>query len=308
VRAAWVQLWGILSGMLCLELCADEVVLKSGQKFSGSIIRTDGKTVTLQMSVGTGQAEVPYPLVQIEQIRFSNSPEIQAWVEAGKSEDWSKFQLLWEKRLPYLKLRESDTGDLGLRLAAILLQRETKKAAAEAEAIARQIEQEDWSERRRKEATRLRLLALAAAGKVEQAMAEAETMQDVSGADEFALASARVQMRLVQADLSLRKLKELEEEWPKWDQMVDKRRERTELLNAALDGFLFPAVFYPEQIRASAEGLWKAAELYGGIGRKEEALRLVDEILQWFPQGEFKVKAEELKKQLMKKEKMKEKK
>jgi len=290
----------LLLGTLAGAVAADMLVLKDGQKVSGTILKTDGKTVTMQLVVGAGEAEIPYPLSNIATVRFENSAEVEALLNTGDTKKLPELQQLWEKRLPYLKLPESDSGDIGLRLIRLLLSKQTKKAAGEALVIAKVVEEGDWSEARRGEATRLRLSALAATGKVEEAMAEAEKIQNISGMDETALASARVQARLVQADLALRKLVALEKDWPKWEQMPEKSRERRLLLNTSLDGFVFPAVFHPELRRFSAEGLWKASELYVQLGLPGDALLLADEIITWFPEPEFKGRALELKKKLEK--------
>ncbi len=290
----------LLLGTLAGAVAADMLVLKDGQKVSGTILKTDGKTVTMQLVVGAGQAEIPYPLSNIATLRFVNSAEVEALLNTGDTEKLPELQQLWEKRLPYLKLPDSDSGDIGLRFIRLLLSKQTKKAAGEALVIAKEVEEGDWSEARRGEATRLRLSALAATGKVEEAMAEAEKIQNISGMDETALASARVQTRLVQADLALRKLVALEKDWPKWEQMPEKSRERRLLLNTSLDGFVFPAVFHPELRRFSAEGLWKASELYVQLGLPGDALLLADEIITWFPEPEFKGRALELKKKLEK--------
>jgi tetratricopeptide (TPR) repeat protein len=287
--------WGLLIFWgLTLVVSADELVLRDGQKISGTVLKTDGKTVTIRIPAGGGQAEIPYPLNNIRSLTFEKNPEIEALLKSSNPGDLPKLQVWWEKRLPYLKLFGSNTGDIGLGTIRLLLSRQTKKAAGEALILARQIEESDWSGPRKNEATRLRLSALAASGKAEQAMAEAEKLEDVSGLDEMSLASARVQARLVQGELALKKLGELEKDWPKWEQMTDKSREHRELLNKALDGFLFPVVFHPELKQAAAEGLYQAAEIHLKRNDTTSALIYAHEIVDYYPEGEFKIKAEKL--------------
>jgi hypothetical protein len=271
---------------LMLWASADELVLRDGETLTGVILKTDGKTVTLRMSASVGQAEVAYPVAHIKVIRFRQ--------EVDNLEKVEQLHEMWEKRLPYLSLAESDSGSVGLRYAKALLERKTKKAAVEALAIAQTVEQSDWMLARRSEATRLRLSALAASGRVEQAMAEAEKIQDISAADESSLAFTRVQTRFLQSELALSKWLELEKEWPKWRLMPDKRKERTELLNQVLDGFLFPVVFHPELLRCCAEGLYRVAELHVKWNDPESALLYANEIIKEYPDMEFKTKAEKL--------------
>lgn len=294
---------GQVSGLLFLShlpLLSDTLFLNNGQVIQGTILKTDGKTITLQMVVGGGSAEIPYPLANIKKILFQDGAEIEKLLSSTDLEQLDAVQKLWEKRKPYLALSESNSGAVGLHYVRMLLDKKTKKAAQEALEIANQINQEDWLTSRKSDAQRLRLTALAASGKVEQAMAEAETMQQATGADEEGLSLARVQAQLTQATLTEIKLKELEKDWPKWNLMPEKRRLRTELLNKALDGYVYTAVFHPELKSKAAEGLWSALELYQRIGRLENALVLADEILVWFPETEYKSKAEQIKPQLEK--------
>jgi len=286
-------------------LCADEIFLKNDQILEGTILKTDGKTITLQMSVGGGTAEAPYPVANIQKIKFNNTPEQQTLLDSQNLEELPRMAELWVKREPFLGMPESNAGEVGLRYVKLLLGKGTKKAAAEAVEVAARVVSGDWSPLRKTEATRLRLTALAASGKVEQAMAESEKIQEISGADEEGFATMKTEARLTRASLASVKLLELEKEWPKWVQMPEKRKEHTELLNTALDGFLFAAVFHPELTNLTAEGLWRAAELSRSVGRQEDALVMADEIILWFPKAEFKTKAENLKRELEKETKAK---
>lgn len=283
-----------------LALLGDLISLKNGQELKGTLIKIDDKAITLQMVVGSGSAEIPYALSNVEKIIFQDGVELEKLLSSTNLEQLDAVQKLWEKRKPYLTLPESNSGTIGLHYVRMLLDKKTKKAAQEALEIANQINQGDWLISRKSDAQRLRLTALAASGKVEQALAEAETMQQATGADEEGLSLARVQAQLTQASLTEIKLTELEKDWPKWNLMPEKRKLRTELLNKALDGYVFTAVFHPELKSKAAEGLWSAIELYQRIGRPSEALVLVNEILVWFPDTEYKGKAEEVKPRLEK--------
>lgn len=271
----------------------DELRMKDGQVFIGEILGTDGRTVTLRMTVGAGQAQVPYPLANIREVVFSNTEAERALLTTGEVKDLAAVLERWERRKAFLSIPGSDTGAWGLQAVRLALARKTKKAAEEALTWAVEVEKNDWSAERRAEATRLRLSALAAAGRAEQAIAEAERMQNASGADENALAAARVQARLVQAGVAAARLAELEKEWPKWDQMPEMRRERAALLHGALDGFLFAPVFHPELTALAAEGLWRAAEVAEKSGNPAEALTWLRELVAWFPEPVFKSRAEE---------------
>ena len=282
-------------------LAADEMVLKNGQKMAGVIAGTDGKSVTLDMTIGQGRAEVPYPLAQIERIHFANDAALDALLQAGDPERLPQVVGVWEKRRPFLGLAGSDSGDWALRCARLLLAKKTKKAASEAVDLCRLVETGDWDAARKSGATRLRLTALAASGKIDEALREAEGMQDLAGADESALAAAKVKARLLQAELAWKRLMELEKNWPNWRLMPEKSRERTQFLNQALDGFLFSVVFHSDLIPGCAEGLLRSAEIEMYEGHPDRALAALEEILRHFPDPEFRPRAEQMKKELEKK-------
>lgn len=275
------------------SLHADQLRLKDGQILQGEILATDGRTLTFRQKIGAGQAEIPFPLDKIKEMEFSNSEEERQLLASTQASDLPAVLQRWEKRKPFLSIKGSDSGTWALQAVRLALLRRTQKAAREAIPWAAEVEKADWSEERRREATRLRLSALAGAGRVEQALAEAETMQDMQGADEQALASARVMARVAQAALSAEKLKQLEKDWPKWDQMPEMTREHNRLLNEALDGYLFGAVFHPELISQAAEGLWKAAELAEKQGRGSESRAWLEDLIKWFPDPLYKNQAEE---------------
>lgn len=281
-----------LLAVAVLPVRADEIVLKDGQTVSGTILSTDGRSVVVRMILGGGQAEAPYPLERIERIRFIPPAEQKALLASTDPAVLPQVLAVWEARRPFAAIPGNDAGEWALQAVRLKLARGTKKAAEEAIPLCEAVAKGDVSPERRTEAARLRLSALAAMGKTEQALEEAERMEQATGADEAALAAARAQSRLAQADVAWRKLKDLEKEWPKWEQMPDKRAERSMLLNQALDACLYPAVFHPELRALAAEGLWKSVEIRAAAGMKDEARAAAAEIMDWFPEAPFRAQAE----------------
>lgn len=298
----FIPVWVVSALLGCAGvLAADEMVLKNGQKMTGVISATDGRSVTLDMTIGQGRAEVPYPWAQIERIQFANDAALESLLQSGDPDQLPQVLAVWEKRRPFLGLAGSDSGAWALRCARLQLAKKTKKAAVEAVGLCRLVEAGDWDAERKSAATRLRLTALAASGKVDEALREAEGLQDLAGADESALVAAKVKARLLQAELAWKRLLELEKNWPKWRLMPEKSRERAQFLNQALDGFLFPVVFHADLIPGCAEGLLRSAEIEMHEGRPDRALAALEEILRHFPDPEFRPRAEQLKKELEKK-------
>ncbi len=284
----------LVLGLLAQAAAADEIWLKSGLKVEGRILGTDGKTVTLEPALNAGQARIPYPLALIEKIRFEDDSATVRLLSSADLKDLPELEKQWVLRRPFLPLPESNAGALGLVCARLQLSKETKKAAREALELCTVIEKSDWLVSRRTEAAGLRLSALARLGRAEQAMEEASLMEGISGEDEASLAVLRARARLAQAESACVKLQDLEKKWPKWQLMPDKRVEHEQLLNAALDGFMFPVVFHADLKKLCAEGLWRAAELSCRAGDKDGAAGCVWEILNYYPEPEFKNRAERL--------------
>jgi tetratricopeptide (TPR) repeat protein len=91
------------------------------------------------------------------------------------------------------------------------------------------------------------------------------------------------QFKLVNADLARKKFEALVEEWPKWELMPEIIEERRRLIDAALDGYLFPVAFNPEPAAVTAEGLSKAGSLLAATGKLDEARLRYQDIVDNFP-------------------------
>jgi hypothetical protein len=273
---------------------ADVVELKNGTRETGQILKTDGQSVTLEKKIGAGTAEIPYPLGLIAQIRFEPSDAEKQLLQSGDVRQLGDLEALWRRRQPFLALPESDAAAAGLACLRLLLAKGTKSGGQEAVKIADTIMAGSWDAGAREEARRARLSALAAAGKVEQALAEAETLQGLPSSDDAALAETQVRARFLKAELALKQLGELEEEWPKWDLMPELRKRREALLAQAIDDYLFPAAFHPSLAALCAEGLWKSCELFLRTGHPEEAARRAREIAEHFPVAPYQEQARRL--------------
>lgn len=279
---------------------ADVVELKNGTKEAGHILKTDGQSVTLEKRIGAGMAEIPYPLGMIAKIRFEPSEAEKQLLQAGETRQLGALEAFWRQREPFLALPESDAAAAGLAYIRVLLLKGTKSGGQEALRIAEIIAARSWDAAAQEEARRARLSALAAAGRVEQALAEAENLQGLSSSDDAALAETQVRGRFLKAELALKQLRELEEEWPKWELMPELRQRREALLAQAIDGYLFPAAFHPSLPALCAEGLWKAGEIFLREGRTEEAALRAKEIAEHFPVAPYQEQARQLAEKLEK--------
>jgi tetratricopeptide (TPR) repeat protein len=290
----------ILLVLLTTSTHADSLRLKSGQENKGTIKSFDGQKLTIQVSIGGGTAELPYDINLIEQIRFDRTPEEEK-ILAGT--DLVALEAFWKKRLPYLSYPESDTGEIAQKYIQALLAKKTKVAGKTALDICELVLKRDWKPERRETLQNLRLQALIQAGKTEAAMAEAEKAGDLSTDN----AAALVDAKFVLAQGADQKRRDLEKQHPRWNEEKKITAERRLLINQALDQYLLPVVFFAELRAPCARGLWYAAELYRSLGENDQALVRAHEIVEQFPEPDYLSKAQELIKQLEKKEKTKEK-
>jgi hypothetical protein len=276
----------------------DRITLSNGQVVEGKIKALTPDRIVMELSIGGGSAEVPYQRSLLEKLELGRSEAESALLRSNDTKDLPALRAFWEQRQPYLALPESDAGEVGLKLARLLIADQKKTTAREALALLEKIEQEDWNAARRGEIPSLRVSALLGAGQTEKAAAELSKMETVSGADESAVASAQIQQKLVQANQAWQNLQSLEKEFPRWDQIPAKRNERALLIQDALDHALYPAVFHAEFQSLAAQGLFLAAEVYQRIGDPDRAAVVLEEIVREFPEPELVPKANELLKKI----------
>lgn len=295
--------WMLRVGLSCLlagvpgVLPADTVELKSGLTIEGEIIRFDGKAMTVRQRFGEGSAEVLYPLNLVVRVVLVPSPVLEAALESPGVSAIPVLEKAWKFRERFLPVRETDAGRVGLALARALLATQKKKDAQAALGVIERVRARDWNETRKEEAGRLRLTALAASGKVEEALDEAAQLERLAGEDEAALVRVRARAVLLKADQAWKKLLKVEDEWPKWREMPGPSASHARLREEALDGYVHPSVFHPELADAASEGLWKAVEAHRHLGQTGAAAVLAREICDYYPASAVTSRAEQFLKQ-----------
>ncbi len=284
--------------MVLADSSKDVIVLQNGQKVEGRIKSFGADRIVMELAVGGGTAEVPYQRQLLDKLTLGRSPEETRLLETNETKDLPALKAFWERRVPFLGVPESDSGEVGLKLVRLLLAEGSADSAKEALDLIARIESGDWSSARRAAAPGLRVSALLKAGQTDKAEAELARLETVSGADEMAIASAQIQQRLVRAQKAWDDLIALEEEFPRWDLIPAKRNERAHLINDALDHALYPAVFHASFRKLSADGLFLAAQIYSRAGEPDRAAVLLEEIIREFPEPELVPKAQDLLKKL----------
>jgi tetratricopeptide (TPR) repeat protein len=289
-RAAFCMAAGLLAA---LPVRADRLSIKGGGTLEGEVLGLEGNTVRFQSQAGGGVAVIPYPMERIARVEFDFSKEEAAVLERGGPEARALLAKLWELRRPFLRCEGGDAGAVGLRFARLLLAENNEAEARQALEICDVVRAGDWDPQTQGEAARVRLSALAATGRVEDAMKEADQLADAGGAEDEALARTQVQARLARGGVAWKKAQQMEQEWPKWPLMPELREERRRLVNQALDEFLYPVVRHVELKDLCAEGLWNAAQVYAQTGRLREARGCAEEVVNYFPVADYAPKARE---------------
>ncbi|MGF1678684.1 MAG: tol-pal system YbgF family protein [Candidatus Methylacidiphilales bacterium] len=278
------------------------LTLKNGQSIEADeVILRDGKVVA-RTTVAGGSAEIPYPLELVEQIEWKLTEAESALLDSGDAARLGEMKAFWLRRQPFLEMKGSDAGRVGVHYVRMLLANGDKKLAHEALEWIEVLRRGDWNATRKSEAARLRVSALAVAGRLEEAMKEADAMQDLGAEDDAGLAEARTRAKFVQAEVAWRTVRQLEEDWPKWHLMPEKRATREIELNRALDHYLFPVVAHPELRALCAEGLFQAAQILRHIGQEEDARLRATELIEFYPEPTYVGRARELLQQLKPKE------
>jgi tetratricopeptide (TPR) repeat protein len=276
------------------------LTLKSGEELPANEVLIRGDKMIIRSTVSGGSAEVPYPLELVEKIEFTLTAQEAELMDAADSgtDQLAGLRALWQKRLPFLSIPESDTGMIGLQLARLLVATQDKNLATEALALAATVRENDWKTSRQKEALGVRIAALAASGRIDEAMKEADALQSMGASDDQSLAGARVRSKFLEAELAWIKFQQLEADWPKWHLMPEKRVKRMNHLNRALDHYLFPVIAHPELPGFCAEGLVQAATIYIHLGKTARARACLEEVIDYFPDPTYLRRARDLETQL----------
>lgn len=294
----------IPNGVLLFSLClgsaplpaARQVTayLKDGSTQEGEIVAYDGQSITLSSTIGTGTARVPYPMERIERVEFALDENERLAVASPSDAQRPRLESLWKEFRPYLALPESPAADAGIALAKILAAPRDETAARPALEILQQIEAKAWNPAQKNVARLQRLTIYAQLGQLEKAQALAKELGDPGAAATGPHVEAMLEAALARAEIAWASVRQLEAEWPKWEQMPKQIAERQDHIDAALDGFLLPAAMRPEFTSATARGLYRAAEIYQHLDKKDYARTRLREIIDYFPDPEWLERAKEL--------------
>lgn len=258
-----VQLWPLfflLAFALTNSLGAQDVlILKNGRKADCRVVDfTDTSIkITWRATPTAAPADRLIPLTEVEYVELAPLPgEYEALAQAvreGRSEPLMNF---WVKRLPWLNRPRTNGGEIGLTYAELLTRTPSTDRMERALKIYEQIEAADWSAERRGRAQAGRLRVMLRQGRTAEVRPMAEALLQQSGD-----ARVLIELRHVMAEASASSLTQLEKDHPRWQEEDELVPRHAQLLNEALDGYLYPHLFHGAEEDLAARGLWAAAQL-----------------------------------------------
>jgi hypothetical protein len=286
-RAGMMMGGAVWFGLLLAASGLDVLHLKQGDPIPCEILDLSDKNVrikvTIKVSGGEAFSTKIVPMGQVAFIDFGAQPGEAFLLESGVLEDLEEIEALWDLKRSNLHRPNSNAGEVGLKLAGILLD---SRDLEEAKALYAAVEKRDWDEKRRARARRGRLRTLLAMGEVEAAVKEALTMAEEGGSAEILMDA-----KFVLASADFDELKKLVEENPKWEEDDVVRPERNRLFNDIIDQYLHPYLFHGADEAAASRGLWGAIEVYRWAGESEAALARAQDLLALYPLSEVAPKA-----------------
>lgn len=277
----------VLSG----ALAQDAVELNDGTTRTGRVVGADDKVFRLRIPPpvpGQPPATVAINRADVERIVFGPDADLETVTQDPTIGRTAFARVLWQRMEPFLAVPESPAAKAGMVYGEILLLSQDPNRHHEALDLFRRLESEAWNESDREAATRGRLKAMLALGRIDEASEEAETL-----ALEAQDPSLLLETRLLLAETRIAALRALLEENPRWDEDPPVRAQRDRLLNEALDLALYPFLFYGTAHEQAAQGLWLAREAYLLGGQPAAALEVASDIAAIYPQSRHAVPARE---------------
>ncbi|MCF6314126.1 MAG: hypothetical protein L3J39_16885 [Verrucomicrobiales bacterium] len=262
---------------------ADVLHFKQGKKLQGRIEQITAERISLRLSVNLGrgrQGQVlrSFFLKDIEYIDFEVSAEQAALLKQGKAGKLKDWQELWNRKVAFLGQARSNTGELGLVYAQVLLQKDSVYHWVQALELYDLLLAKAWDVKVRGKARIGRVRVLVRQGDMRQANEAALAMESSSGSEEL-VATAQ----LLLAQIALIELRSLQNKHPRWQQDEEVLPERQRLYHLAIDYCLKPFLFHSEQRVLAAQGLMAAAELYDFVADDFGKQAVLEDVVEIYP-------------------------
>lgn len=256
---------------------------KSGKSLNGRIERITGVKILIRLSVNLGRGQQgqvmrSFLLKDIDYINFEVAADESHLLKQGKQGKLKDWQKLWDRKVAFLAQARSNTGELGLIYAQVLLQQDSVYHWAQAMELYDLLLDKAWSEEVRGRAQIGRIHVLVRQGDLSRAGKYALVIE-ASRESEKQMAIAQ----LLLAQITFAELRALQKKHPRWQQDDEVLPERYRLYHRAIDYSLKPFLFHSEQRDLAAKGLMAAAELYEFVADDFGELAVLQDVVEIYP-------------------------
>jgi hypothetical protein len=284
MRASFLLTFCCLGGIFARA--QDVIYLKSGESIACQIEGLTDKIVNFSLLSNAGTAggsarrTIQTDLVDYVELDF----EVGEAAFFPKRKEATEVQLKswWEFYLPHLHRPRSRAAAYGNALGQAMLRDDATYGGDRALPIFDRIIARAWSSEDIGLAKQGRLQAMMAKGDLEAAVEEAKALAKES--DDPGLL---IEVNYLLAKADFQKLKELEEEHPKWEEDEEVRPVRNELFHRTVDQFLHPHLFHATREIAAARGLFAVAEVYHFAHDDTAARDRWTDLTHLYPETEF---------------------
>lgn len=278
-----ILLTSILISLASMARGEDVLHLKDGKVISCEITAITDNVLTYKTTIdlGNGRTASAEPTISpeaVEFIEFGPLPGETEALQAPESASVEDLRKLWDEKSRHLHRPKSKAGEIGLLYGKRLLAEPESHQWDFAIAVFDRILDRDWNAEHHLRAKSGRLKALIQLGRLNEAISEARQLTRESEDPEM-LIEARY--AIAQADFE--KLKQLEEENPKWEEDDTVRPERESLYHGIVDEFLWPYLFHGTEEALAARGLVAAAEAHRFAGNLDEARACLNDVVALYP-------------------------
>jgi hypothetical protein len=282
VSAGWAALPALAQSQL------DTIFLLRGDRMAGKVAALEGPNVRVQRPLPPPPgapapatpmfATVTIARSDIDFIEFAPDESRDRKVREATVAQLPEVEALWKRYEPWLSMRKSPAGAIGLAYGNLLLRSDQPANAAKALALFRQIERQTWNDDDLMGAKQGRLRAMVATGHAKDAVQEAAELAKLSE-DPAVL----VQAKYILAEAADHALRKLTEENPRWEEDIFIIPERNRLYNDALDLYLHPSLFFGSETEAASRGLWGACGVYRFTGETAQAAEVARDLVAIYP-------------------------
>ncbi len=258
------------------------LTLSDGKTKEGKVSLDQSGSLRLVEVSEYGEVSTTYSPEQIAGIAFELPAGLQSSIANPQQAGLDDLENTWQVIGPFLEFDPEQIAPVGAAYAQKLLEQGSDEGAATAILTKLRALPDPPDDL----AAKILLIDVEAAikkGDIEtaQGMIDSATKADAALFEDMNRAAGG--LKLVNADLARKKYEELVEEWPKWELMPEIIEERRRLIDAALDGYLFPVAFNPEPAAVTARGLAKAGSLLAATGNIDAARLRYQDIVDNFP-------------------------